>query len=132
MKTNALYVQNEASKKFNPYVLKDFLMRTEDGTVIVDRSRLLKNNEDKRFFFVVLNKDYKWNYRHPDTATVYYEIQDGRIYGGIFEPNLGCLTRQIIAVKPGERIVDIEEYCYNAYFYNADMYAEIVNSIANS
>ena len=97
MKKSALDVQIEASKKLNPRILKDFLTRTEDGTVIVDRSRLLKNKDDERLFYVILNRDYRWNYRYSETATVYYVVENGKVYGGVYEPGVGCHSKQLIA-----------------------------------
>ena len=51
MKKTAIYEQVEASKHFNPYSLKDFLTRTKEGDVIVDRNRLLKTEDDLRLFY---------------------------------------------------------------------------------
>ena len=51
MKKTAIYEQVEASKHFNPYSLKDFLTRTKEGDVIVDRNRLLKTQDDLRLFY---------------------------------------------------------------------------------
>ena len=59
MKNTAITEQIEASKRFNPYSLKDFLARTEGGEVIVDRTRLLKTQDDVRLFYIILNKDYR-------------------------------------------------------------------------
>lgn len=125
MKKTALYVQNEASKVYNPYTLKDFLTRTEDGVVIVDRSRLLKTKDNERLFYVVLNKDYKWDYRYPLTTTIYFKVIDGKVYGGVYEASAGCRSKQIIAV---ERSI-AHEYDYNIYVYEQETLAEIIRSI---
>ena len=126
MKKTALYVQNEASKMYNPYFLKDYLMRTEDGVVIVDRAKLLNTSDDMRLFCVILNKDYRWDYRCPETSTIYFEETDGKVYGGVYEMTVGRRSKRIVAV---ERSL-AKEYDYNLYSYDSDMLAEIIKNIS--
>ena len=125
MKKNALDVQFEASKKFNPYTLKDFLTRLEDGTVVVDRSRLLKNKDDERLFYVILNRDYLWNYRHSTTATIYYVVENGKVYGGAYEPGVGCYSKRLIAETSTGHLV-------HHYIYSAPILTEVCNAISNA
>lgn len=125
MKKTALDVQLEASKKFNPYTLKDFLTRAEDGTVIVDRSRLLQNKDDERFFYVILNRDYRWNYRYSETATIYYVVEEDKVYGGVYEPGVGCHSKRLIAETSRGHLV-------HHYIYNAPTLMEICNAISNA
>ena len=124
MKT-ALDAQIEASKKFNPYTLKDFLTRVEDGTVIVDRSRLLKNKDDERLFYVILNRDYLWNYRYSETATIYYVVEGDKVYGGVYEPEVGCHSKRLIAETSTGHLV------YH-YIYKHDTLNEITGAIQNA
>ena len=125
MKKSALDVQLEASKKFNPRKLKDFLTRAEDGTVIVDRSRLLKNKDDERLFYVILNRDYRWNYRYSETATIYYVVEDGKVYGGVYELGIGCYSKRLIAETSTGRLV-------HHYVYSEPTLMEICNAINNA
>lgn len=125
MKKTALDVQLEASKKFNPYTLKDFLTRTEDGTVIVDRSRLLQNKDDERLFYVILNRDYRWNYRYSETATIYYVVEEGKVYGGVYEPGVGCHSKRLIAEASRGHLV-------HHYIYSVPTLMEICNAISNA
>ena len=125
MKKSALDVQLEASKKFNPRKLKDFLTRAEDGTVIVDRSRLLKNKDDERLFYVILNRDYRWNYRYSETATIYYVVEDGKVYGGVYELGIGCYSKRLIAETSTGHLV------YH-YIYKHDTLNEIIGAIQNA
>ena len=125
MKKSALDVQLEASKKFNPRTLKNFLTRAEDGTVIVDRSRLLKNKDDERLFYVILNRDYRWNYRYSETATIYYVVEDGKVYGGVYEPGVGCRMKQLIATTSTGHLV-------HHYVYSEPTLTEICNAISNA
>lgn len=127
MKKSALYVQNEASKKFNPYVLKDHLLRLEDGTTIVDRGSVVNNPDDARLFYVILNKDYGWDYSDPGDATIYYEVHDGKIYGGVYKTGVGRLTRRVIAVERSEAV----NYMYTVYSYQLSVIAEIIRNITN-
>ena len=125
MKKTALDVQIEASKKFSPYKLKDFLTRAEDGTVIVDRSRLLKNKDDERLFYVILNRDYRWNYRYSETATIYYVVEGDKVYGGVYEPEVGCHSQRLIAETSTGHLV------YH-YIYKHDTLNEIIGAIQNA
>lgn len=125
MKKSALDVQLEASKKFNPRKLKDFLTRAEDGTVIVDRSRLLKNKDDERLFYVILNRDYRWNYRYSETATIYYVVEDGKVYGGVYELGIGCYSKRLIAETSTGHLV-------HHYIYSEPTLMEICNAINNA
>ena len=125
MKKSALDTQLEASKKFNPRILKDFLIRAEDGTVIVDRSRLLKNKDDERLFYVILNRDYRWNYRYSETATVYYVVEDGKVYGGVYEPGVGCHSKRLIAETSTGNLV-------HHYIYSEPTLMEICNAISKA
>ena len=126
MKKSALDVQLEASKKFNPRTLKDFLTRAEDGTVIVDRAKATQNDKDnERLFYVILNRDYLWNYRYSETATIYYVVEEGKVYGGVYEPEVGCHSKRLIAETSGGHLV-------HHYIYSALTIMEICNAINNA
>jgi len=126
MKKSALDVQIEASKKFSPYKLKDFLTRAEGGTVIVDRTRATQNDKDnERLFYVILNRDYLWNYRYSETATVYYVVEDGKVYGGVYEPEVGCYSKRLIAETSTGNLV-------HHYIYKHDTLNEIIGAIQNA
>jgi hypothetical protein len=125
MKKSALDVHIKASEKFNPYVLKDYLTRTEEGVVIVDRSRLLKTKDDERLFYVILNRDYLWNYRYSETATIYFAVEDAKVYGGVYEPGVGCHSKRLIAEISSGHLV-------HHYIYSAPTLAEICSAINNA
>ncbi len=125
---NALYVQGEASKKYNPYFLKDFLIKAKDGTVIVDRARLLKTKDDERLFYVILNKDYKWDYSCSEFVTIYFEVVGRAVYGGVYNSDTGRQNKQIIAVEQGM----IKDRGYNIYSYETKNLSEIITNIVNS
>ena len=126
MKKSALDVQIEASKKFSPYKLKDFLTRTEDGTVIVDRTRATQNDKDnERLFYVILNRDYRWNYRYSETATIYYVVENGKVYGGVYELGIGCYSKRLIAETSTGRLV-------HHYIYKHDTLNEIIGAIQSA
>lgn len=125
MKKTAIYEQVEASKHFNPYSLKDFLTRTKEGDVIVDRSRLLKTKDDVRLFYIILNKDYRWDYRFPETSTIFFRMENGQLTGGVYEMEIGSRSQRVIAV-PRDKAKDFD---YNVYAYEPQDYAAIVESI---
>lgn len=125
MKKTALHAQNEASKKYNPYMLKNFLIRAEDGTAIVDRPRLIATKDDERLFYVILNKDYQWNYSRPLDTTIYFQVIDGKVYGGIYETGIGRRSKRVVAVERGI----VHEYDYNPYAYEQADMNEIIAKI---
>lgn len=125
MRKNAIYEQVEASKRFNPYELKDYLTLTKDGLVVVDRKRLLKKPNDIRLFYIILNKDYKWDYRYADTSTIYFKIENGQVVGGVYEDVYGIRTSQIIAVPRAQA----KHYDYNVYAYEPEDIEKIIESI---
>jgi hypothetical protein len=125
MKKTALYVQAEASKKYSPYTLKEFLIRLSNEEVVVDRESLLKTQDDARLFYVVLSKDYGWDYRYPETSTIYFEVIDGKVFGGVYESNAGRRSRRLVAVENSIA----KEYDYNLYSYDSDTLSEIIGRI---
>lgn len=125
MKKTAIYEQVEASKRFNPFILKDFLIRTKDGDVIVDRSRLLKNQDDLRLFYIILNKDYRWDYRFPDTSTIFFRMKNGQIIGGVYEMSIGSRSQRVIVVPRSQA----RAFDYNIYAYEPQDIDDIMQCI---
>lgn len=118
MKKSALYVQNEASIKFNPYTLKNFLIRAEDGTVIVDRTKALQNKDTERLFLVVLNRDYLWGYRDFEHVTIYFEVDGEKVIGGVYNTRTNEReTHRIIATRYQGGLCD--HYSYTPNILNA-------------
>lgn len=102
------------------------MTRTEDGTVIVDRTRATQNDKDnERLFYVILNRDYLWNYRYSETATIYYVVEEGKVYGGVYEPEVGCHSKRLIAETSTGHLV------YH-YIYKYDTLNEIIGAIQNA
>ena len=125
MKKTAMYEQIEASKHFNPFTLKDFLIRTKEGDVIVDRSRLLKTQDDLRLFYVIPNKDYRWDYQFPDTSTIFFRIENSKITGGVYEMTIGARSQRVIVVPRGQA----KSTDYNAYAYEQQDVETIIQRI---
>ncbi len=127
MKKSALDVQIEASKKFSPYKLKDFLTRTEDGTVIVDRTKATQNDKDnERLFLVVLNCKYLWNWRDCENVTIYFETDGEKVIGGVYNTRTKeCERRRVIATESEGKLV------YH-YIYKRDTLNEIIGAIQNA
>ena len=127
MKKSALEVQIEASKKFSPYKLKDFLTRTEDGTVIVDRTKATQNDKDnERLFLVVLNCKYLWNWRDCENVTIYFETDGEKVIGGVYNTRTKERERRrVIATESEGKLV------YH-YIYKHDTLNEIIGAIQNA
>ena len=127
MKKSALEVQIEASKKFSPYKLKDFLTRTEDGTVIVDRTKATQNDKDnERLFLVVLNCKYLWSWRDCENVTIYFETDGEKVIGGVYNTRTKERERRrVIATESEGKLV------YH-YIYKRDTLNEIIGAIQNA
>lgn len=128
MMKHMLYYRNKADNRFNPHALKDFLIRSKEGEVIVDRKNLIKNDDDLSLFCIVLNKDYGWDYSCPDTTTLFFEVDNERIIGGVYEIDGGTRTKKVIAV-PRDRA---KEYDYRIYSYEKQDFDAIVKQIQNA
>ncbi len=119
-------VHIEASQKLNPYHLCHYLKRTEGGDIIVDRSRLIRNKNDERLFYVILTSDYFWNYHNPEGTTIYYEVRNGRLMSGLYDTNLGGkYTRKIIASSETDGIT-------RQYKYSKDAMEEIFELVKHA
>lgn len=127
MKKTALEVQIEASNKFSPYKLKDFLTRAEDGTAIVDRTRATQNDKDnERLFFVVSNCKYRWGYRDFEHVTIYFDTDGEKVVGGVYNTRTKEReTRRVIATESTGELV------YH-YIYKRDILNEIIGAIQNT
>lgn len=125
MKKSALHTQIQATQRFNPYILKNYLTTAQDGEVIVDTDLLIKSENDARLFYVILNKDYGWDYGSHNNATIYFEVVDGKIYGGVYCKGKGRMSRSIVAV---ERSI-AHNYSYTTYAYSSKVLLEIIDAI---
>lgn len=128
MKRTAINAHIEASKKYNPLILKDFLIKLEDGSVVVDRAKLVTNKDEERLFYVILNKDYGWDYQNPRTATIFFEAVDNIVLGGIYDAEVGRRFKRVVAEKKGCQSKGV---C-NTYLYDDDALSSILSSIRNS
>lgn len=95
--TDALESQIEASSRFNPRKLTEFL-ELRDGTVCVDRAKILHSEEDERLFIITLTCDYRSGYKNLDNTTVYFEVAGDNIIGGAYDM-AACrkINRRVIA-----------------------------------
>lgn len=75
--------------KYSPDELAKHLLRAPDGTVYCDRSKLVKDREEESQFFYVLNRDYLSGYDDIEILTVFFDIIDGAILGGAYNPESG-------------------------------------------
>ena len=85
----------EASKRYKPLKLSQYLIKETDGTVVVDRARAAG---DERLFCVTLHSDYGWRYRDFEHVTIYYEIDGEKVIGGVYNTRTKEReTRRIVA-----------------------------------
>lgn len=119
-------VRIEAAKRFNPKNLCNYLMREKDGTVVVDRAKILKSQDDERLFIVTMNADYEWNYAEYDDSTIYFQIEREAIVGGIYNSaRCSKVTRRQIAVPSADGIT-------RSYVYSQDVFEKMCESITNA
>ena len=101
------------------------MTRTKEGDVIVDRNRLLKTQDDLRLFYIILNKDYRWDYRYPETSTIFFRIENGQIIGGVYEMSIGSRSQRVIVV-PRDQAKALD---YNVYAYEPNDVEAIIKCI---
>ncbi len=126
MKTTVMDVRIKASQRYNPLCLCRYLQAVESGAVIVDRTQAIQTKDDLRLFDVILNRDYLWNYNNPDDVTIYLEVCDGDIYGGVYDMRTGeHITRTKIASEHWSL------YCgyYRGYTYPVEVMEQIREAI---
>ncbi len=126
MKQTALMVQNESRKRYSPHILAQYLTIETDGTVVVDRTKVIQDTKDERLFGVVLNCDYRWGYRDFEHVTMYLETDGATVIGGVYNTRTKeCETRRVIATESEGKLV------YH-YIYKHDTLSEIIGAIQNA
>ena len=97
------------------------MTRTEDGTVIVDRTKATQNDKDnERLFLVVLNCKYLWNWRDCENVTIYFETDGEKVIGGVYNTRTKERERRrVIATESEGKLV------YH-YIYKRDTLNEII------
>lgn len=116
-------VRLEASKRFNPRSLCNFLIRRPNGVVCVDKDRCAPTDADKQLFAVIMHFDYRWRYQDFELCTIFLEENSGVIYGGIY--NIAkdeILTRCLISVPKGDGVTEL-------YKYPPDVFTVMCNQI---
>lgn len=116
----------EAAKRFNPKRLCKNLTRTEDGVVIVDRSKCVHTMGDERLFMVSMNADYGWDFSDYQNSTIYLQIDGNDVIGGIYNTaSKDKKTRRVIAVVSDDGLT-------RRYVYSLKTMAEMCSAITNA
>ena len=110
--TDALESQIEASARFNPLALTEFLER-RDGVVCVDRTKILHNDDDERLFIIILARDYRSGYRDINVTTVYFDVDGNNIIGGIYDTVAGRKVNRRVIASPSFDPMNRYRYVYN-------------------
>ena len=68
--------------EFSPDKMMKYLVRDTNGTVYVDRSKMIHNKEQEPLFFYILNYDYVAGWKDIEHLTPYFEIDGDTIIAG--------------------------------------------------
>lgn len=113
-----------AMHRYNPKALCNYLTQSNDGYTIVNKEQAILTKDDQRLFWVALHFDYGWNFSDPDDSTIYFQVVDNEIYGGVFK-----LTEH----RPTTRVhiaSGISHGVSNIYIYKQEVYQKMCGAIS--
>lgn len=61
---------------FSPWNMGNYLVKAKDGTVYVDRSKMVRSKEQEQEFYYMLKEEYISVWRDIENLTPYFEIKD--------------------------------------------------------
>lgn len=87
--------------EFSPDKMMKYLVRDTNGTVYVDRSKMIHNKEQEPLFFYILNRDYIAGWKDIEHLTPYFEIDGDTIIAGGYNTATGEKTskRRLISTS---------------------------------
>lgn len=114
----------EAMHRYEPDVLCNYLTQSSDRYTIVNKEQAILTKDDQRLFCVALHFDYGWNFSDFDDSTIYFQVVDNEIYGGVFK-----LTEH----RPTTRVhiaSGISHGVSNIYIYKQEEYQKMCGKIS--
>ena len=84
-----------ALKSFSPKVLIKHLVRNHDGVLLVDRSALVLNQEDRLNFYCILDRIYGSGFKNMEYLTIFFETDGVDIWGGAYN----AITNEIVSKR---------------------------------
>lgn len=84
-----------ALKSFSPKVLMKHLVRNDDGIMLVDKSALMINQDDRLNFYCVLDRIYCSGFKNMEDLTVFFDTDGVDIWGGAFN----TVTNEIVSKR---------------------------------
>lgn len=102
------------------------LIRDAEGTVYVDRSKMIHNAEDESKFFYILNRYYLAGYKDIENLSPYFEIDGDTIIAGGYNIVTGKKTskRRLISTSITTT--------YTCSERDMEQYKEIIRSVQNA
>ena len=97
---------------FPPHIMMDYLVKSTNGTVYVDRTKMIHNKEQEQEFCYLLKENFIAVWKDIENLTAYFEIAENEIISGTYN----IITDE----KISKRILisnNWETACYN---YSAD------------
>lgn len=103
----------EHTKSYSPkQLISPSVLKKVGDIYLVNRDALLVDTDCTVRFFYTMSKDYHWNYSRHDSSTVFFKLEDSKIIGGIFDDELGILTRTVV-FNIGEECTCSLRYIYS-------------------
>lgn len=115
-----------ANIEFSPVSMMKYLTRATDGTVYVDRSKMIHTKEQEPLFYYMLNGDYIAGWKDVENLTPYFEIDGDTIIAGGYNIITGEKTskRRLIST-------DITTP-YTCFERDIERYKEIITATQNA
>lgn len=116
----------EAMRRYDPKALCNCLTQSSDGYTIVNKEQAILTKDDQRLFWVALHFDYGWNFSDPDDSTIYFQVVDNEIYGGVFKFTEHRPTTRVHIAS------GISHGVSNIYIYNEEVYQKMCSLIKSA
>ena len=112
--------------EFSPDKMMKHLVRDTDGTIYVDRSKMIHSREQEPLFFYILNRDYIAGWKDIEHLTPYFDIDGDIIIAGGYNIVTGEKTSK-------RRLISMSiETPYTCFECDIERYKEIITATQNA
>lgn len=97
-------LKTNANKNFSLQIMTDYLIKSTDGTVYVDRSEMIHSKEQEQQFYYLLKEDFIAIWKDIENLTVYFEVAEDEIISGAYNILTGeKVSKRILISSDTER-----------------------------
>ena len=115
-----------ANIEFSPDSMMKYLTRATDGTLYVDRSKMIHTKEQEPLFYYKLNGDYIAGWKDVENLTPYFEIDGDTIIAGGYNIITGEKTSKRCLISTSITTP------YTCFERDIEQYKEIIRAVRNA